>query len=101
MPRKLEKPLEPWTTISTLDVTGSTPARSKISTIDDPSSLRDVSNSPVTVSRVSLSPSTSMSLMSPRAVSATASLIDISWLPPTASENSVNTIPVIATIISR
>ena len=101
IPKRLESPLEPLTTISIFVVRGSTPARSKSSTTLASASLREVSASPLTVRISSSLPRISITAKSPRAANDTTSLIEISCEPPTESENSVNTMAVIATIISR
>ena len=48
-PTNEERPLCPFTTISTREVTGSIPARWRTSMIDEPLSLREVSVSPEAV----------------------------------------------------
>ena len=100
-PNSDESPLCPLGMISTFDVARSTPPRWRISTIDDPLSLRDARVSPDVVRIVRLSPFTSMEAMLPLAVIATTSFIPISWSPPTAPESRFTTIATIATVISR
>ena len=100
-PMKLPSPLVPLTTIWMLVDSRSTPDFSRISTMLELSSLRDVKVSPLVVAMVSFSPRTSIVWISSRAARDMTSFIGISLEPPSGSENSVKKIAIIATITSR
>ena len=100
-PNRPPRPLAPLTATCTSDASGSMPASCSISTIDAPSSFREVKFSPDVVKMSRLLPLTSILSTSPLAVMMMTSLMGICWEPPSGFENSVKKMASTATTISR